>query len=465
MNGIPLMLGPLEAKGLQLYRSGIRWLCDDGHVCRPNEVVGYCNVVLDRQGNFRRPQPFADERELQIAFAPRIGGRLRIAAGSSLGGYLDIVGARPWAAETIVGHLEPNSDDASPTDIDPTMLRLLMLAGRRVSDLADVHTGLLPGWHSRARAWWQEGQEAMSTLLSLGICDAAGIVRGDRYAFTEMFEAAAAPTQLVSIPDHPIVPCATILLEQLSRTDETYQVIAEDLMRGLTDRGAASAPDDLMFAGTLLTALRQSPIQESYDVLTPQGLRRQGPADALLLSVTAESPSMLRHKKLGYHLHMLHHHRSAVGPAARAWLRSAFEPATRTVDDIRRDYRSLIDAVGAATGARILVLNRMSTSGFEDISNYAPFDHPLGSTLANVAAKEMNLMLHDLAEERDLSIVDVDAIATALGGAENIPDGIHLSGALLSIVRDEILGILATPPAGAAPAMQPTPSLAPLTRH
>jgi hypothetical protein len=107
----------------------------------------------------------------------------------------------------------------------------------------------------------------------------------------------------------------------------------------------------------------------------------------------------------------------------------------------------------------------MSTSGFEDISNYAPFDHPLGSTLANVAAKEMNLMLHDLAEERDLSIVDVDAIATALGGAENIPDGIHLSGALLSIVRDEILGILATPPAGAAPAMQPTPSLAPLTRH
>jgi hypothetical protein len=443
MNLLPLTLGPIATHGFQLYRSGIRWLCEDGHLCRPDEVVAFCNVVVDRSGGVRLgPAPFADERELQIAVAPRVGGRLKIADGLSHGGYLDIVGVVPWDPDTLIGHIETASADppAAP-------LRLLMLAGRRMSELADVHTGLLPGWHSRARGWWADGPGRMLTMLSLGLCDVTGIARGSRSAFTEMFEATREPTQIVHVPDHPIAPSARVLLDQLTRTPEEYQAIVVDLMQGLTDRGTVPRADDLMFAGTLLSSLQRSPIRDTYDVLTPLGLRREGPADVLLLSLSAESNSMLRHKKLGYTVHILRHHQAAVGPAARAWLRSAFEPVRRTADDVRHDYRLLLDAVGEATGARILILNRMSTSGVEDISSYASFEHPMSESLANIATKELNLMLHDLAEERDFDIVDLDAITAELGAAHHLPDGIHPSGSLLAVLRTEIMHILDGAPA------------------
>lgn len=445
MTGLPLTLGSLSPEGFQLYRSGVRWLCEDGYVCRPNEIIAFCNIVLDRTVKLRAgTAPFADERELQVAFAPRVGGRVRIADGTSRGGYLDIVGVHLWDRDAIIGHLEAVGDDAPPNDVGAGTLRLLILAGRRMSELADVHSGLLPGWHSRARGWWSDGDGDMATLLCLGLCDATGIVRGNRSAFTEMFETMLQPTQMVYVPDHPIAPCTPILLGQLDRRADEYQAIAADLMRGLTERGMVPGADDLMFAGSLLSALHHSPITESYDVLTPQGLRRQGPPDALLMSLSAESPAMLRHKKLGYTIHILRHHQAAAGPAIRAWLRNSFEPMRRTVDDVRRDYGRLLDAVGDATGARLLILNRMSTSGHEDISSYAAFDQPMGETLANISAKEMNLMLHDLAEERDVGIVDVDAIAADLGGSEHLPDGIHPSGTMLTVLREEVLHMLAT---------------------
>lgn len=446
MIGAPLTLGSLETDGFAISRSGVRWLCEDGHVCRPNEVIAFCNVVLERLGGFRRgSQPFADERELQIAFAPRIGGRLRIVSSSSLGGYLDIVGVHNWDPDTVIAYIEPAADSDPSSGSSASDLRLLMLAGRRMSDLADVHSGLLPGWHRRARAWWGDGSGDMSTLLSLGLCDATGVVKGNRSAFTEMFEATLDPTHIVYIPDHPIAPCAPVLTSQLARTDDQYQAIVADMMRGLTNRGMVPAADDLLFAGAFLSALRHSPIRDTYDVLTRGGLRKLGPAKAILLSLSAESASTLRHKDLGYEILILQHHQSAAGPAVRAWLRSAFEPVKRTVDDIRRDYLRLLDAIGEATGARILIMNRMSTSGHEDISNYAPFDYPMSETLANIASKELNLMLYDLAEECDFSIVDVDAIAAEFGGAEHVPDGIHQSGTMSSIMRAEILHILATP--------------------
>jgi hypothetical protein len=50
-------------------------------------------------------------------------------------------------------------------------------------------------------------------------------------------------------------------------------------------------------------------------------------------------------------------------------------------------------------------------------------------------------MLHDLADECDVSIVDVDAIATDLGGSEHVPDGTHHSATMQAMVRSEILEI------------------------
>lgn len=167
-----------------------------------------------------------------------------------------------------------------------------------------------------------------------------------------------------------------------------------------------------------------------------------GPANAVLLSLHAEPQTILRHRTLGYRLHVMRHHQAAAGPAARAWLASAFEPVRRSVDDIKADYEALIDRMARKTGGRVLILNRMSTSGREDISNYAGFDAPMSDTLENIASKELNLMLEDIADRRELHIVDVDAMAADLGGAEHLPDGIHQSGAMQNAVRGEILHVL-----------------------
>ena len=138
----------------------------------------------------------------------------------------------------------------------------------------------------------------------------------------------------------------------------------------------------------------------------------------------------------------MRHHQAAAGPAIRAWLAEAFEPVRRSVDDIKRDYETLIDTIGQTTGGRIIILNRMSTSGYEDISSYMAFDAPMSNTLANVASKELNLMLQDVADEREIRIIDVDAIAADIGGGEHLPDGIHQSGPMQMLLRQEILAAL-----------------------
>jgi hypothetical protein len=151
---------------------------------------------------------------------------------------------------------------------------------------------------------------------------------------------------------------------------------------------------------------------------------------------------ILRHKTLGYRLHFLHHHYESAGPVIHGWLANAFEIVRRTTDHIKADYENLINAVEKSTDARVIILNRMSTSGDENISTYAPFDSPMSGTLANIASKELNLMLHDIAAGRNVAIVDVDAIAADIGGREHLPDGVHQSKVLQEILRGEILHVL-----------------------
>jgi hypothetical protein len=439
VSNLPLRLGPLRADGYNISRSGVRWLIQPGQYCRANQVFAYCNISLEATGiRISGPPPFAEELELQVAFAPRAAGRILGGVGAELGGYLSIRGVDAWDANAVIAHLECEVE----ADVDVGKLRLLMLAGRRMTGLADVHAGLLPGWHDRTRGWWCDEDEVPVSLLSLGICDATGVVIGEQCAFLEMFEAAAAPTQMVFVPDHPLAPTAPVLLDQLQRKPAEFQAIAADMHRYLSASTLAPTADDWMVSGALLSVLQRSPIQDGYNLLTPSGAVRTSAADAVLLSLSSEPQSILRHKKLGYHLQIMRHHQAAAGPVFRAWLGSAFETVKRSVDDIRRDYMQLLDAIRTATGARVLVINRMSTSGYEDISTYSPFDAPMSDTLSSIAAKELNLMLHDLVEHRDLVIIDVDAIAADLGGAEHLPDGIHQSGPIQAALRAEILHAL-----------------------
>jgi hypothetical protein len=439
---IPLRLGPLKAAGYKIHRSGVRWLCEPGQLCRANQPIAFLNLVLEPDGaSATRPKPFAEERELQVVCAPRLAGRVHYDPAATPGGYLSVLGIHLWQADTVIARLEV-ADASADSSVEPALLRLLLLAGRRMTPLVDVHSGLLPGWNNRSRAWWCEAGELPVTLLSLGICDVTGLILGEQCAFLDMFEAEPAPSHFAFLPDHPVAPAAPILLDQLKRTPGEFQAIASDLYAGLSRTGLVPTADDLMFAGALLGALEQCPIRDTYDLISASGHWRSEPAEALLLSLSAEPPSLLRHKSLGYHLHLLQHHRAAAGPAFKKWLGAAFQPVSRGTSDIKRDYEKLLAAIRESTNARVIILNRMSTSGDEEIATYAPFDAPLSATLGNIAAKELNVMLLDLAEDPQVAILDVDAIAAEIGGREHLPDGIHQSKEMQQLLREEILTLL-----------------------
>ncbi|GBQ28187.1 hypothetical protein HLH34_01190 [Gluconacetobacter azotocaptans] len=441
MSGIPLRFGPLASDGYTIVRSGLRWLRESGQFCRAGQPIAYCNVSLEPASvRVGRHHAVADELELQVVFAPRVSGRLTIHPEMTRGGYLSIRGVDAWKADTVLGHIEP---DQPADESDQGRLRLLVVAGRRMTALADVHSGLLPGWNGRSRGWWCEEGETPVTLLSLGLCDTTGVILGEQCAFLEMFEAASDAMQFVFIPDHPVAPCAPVLLDQLTRTPAQFDALAEDLRRFLGTSTVLPTADDWMFAGALLSVLRNTPLKDNYNIISSTGTRRLGPADGVLLSLSAEPQSILRHRVLGYHLHIMRHHQAAAGPAIQAWLASAFEPIKRSIDTVRRDYEKLIDTLARTTGGRILVLNRMSTSGYEDISSYVAFDAPMSATLSNIAAKEQNLMLHDIAETRELTIIDVDALAAELGAGQHLPDGIHQSGQMQILLRRQILQAMA----------------------
>ncbi|SFK35484.1 hypothetical protein [Methylocapsa palsarum] len=443
MRKVPLRLGPLAPDGFIVRRSGIRWLCDDGRLCKAGDIVAYCNLGLGGASVARlvsRAAPFADEaRDFQVGFATPVGGRLRRVDESSQGGFLDRMDDfQEWRPDFVIGHIECEGEGASTEPAGD--VRLFFAAGRRATGLAEDRSGFLTGWNERSRAWWGEGKGRFGTLLSLGICEQVGVILGDRLPFADLFDAVSGPAHAVFIPDEAQSPCAAVVKEQILRSKTEAGAIAADLAKGMLAGPAVPNASDWIFAGCLLASLGKSPMTDHYDMLTRSGLSRTGPPDAVVLSLMAEGPVVLRHKELGYTVHCV---RSRfAGPAFFEWLRSSFEQVKRAPADILNDYRQLIDAARAHGDAKILIMNRMSSSGHEDVFNYAAFDQPLSDTLTTIHAKEMNLMLHDLARESAIGIVDVDAIAADMGGAAHLPDGVHSSGALQAEIRAEILHIL-----------------------
>ncbi len=446
MNTIALRMGPLAANGYRIQRSGIRWLKQHDQYCRPGELIAYCKIGLVYSDTWKLGlPPFSDEtHEFQVGFATKLGGQLRHSHDSSLGGFLDYQEHyQEWTPDFVIGEIEPDARDMIRLEEDPQILRLFMFAGRRVTPLAEIRSGLLNGWHNRSRAWSGEGLEPPSTLLSLGICEQAGVVRGEESAFLEFLEGICGPAHLVYVADNLVVPSACMLLEQMKRSPAQYEEIAADIVHNWHGLGVAPTPQDWLFVGSLLAYLQQTPLGEGYDLLTRCGLSRNGPADAVLLSVNSESSHILRHKRLGYSLTCHDWRTYEAGPAVQRWLRTAFEPVKRTPEMIRRDLRELIRAVREKTPAEFLIMNGMSTLGPEDVFNYSAFDRPLGDVLKTHWTKEMNLMLHDLSRECDVSIVDTDAIAADLGAEAHLPDGIHQSGPMQAEIRQEIIHLLA----------------------
>jgi hypothetical protein len=387
--------------------------------------------------------PFADEvRDLQVALATRVGGRLQRAPDMSRGGYLDrLFGVERWRPEQVVGHVQSRLSERPP-GFDPSgdTLSTMVVAGRRVVEIAEDRSGMLTGWHDRVRAWWGDGDGLPSTLLGLGICELTSVFRGDTLPFRDWFAATRGPAHVVHVPDHVLAPSAPVLLDQCRRTAADAQAIREDFTRTLAAH--APTPDDWMFASALVSALLRSPLTEPLTVLRRDGLRTTRGPDAVVLSLNSEPSTVLRHKSLGYALTCHGFRANEAGAAVKAWMRHEFETVKRSVGDIRRDIEALAVALGDAGVGAVLVVNMLSTTGGEDVQCYAPFDAPLSATLGSVRAKELNLMLHDVARTHGVSIVDNDAIAADLGAGIHLGDGVHNSGALQAALRADILRLL-----------------------
>lgn len=427
MTVLPLRLGPL-AGGNNVIRSGIRWLRPDGYACRAHEVVAYCNIALAGNHAF-----FGEESyDLQIALAPRVPGRIRHRAGLSMGGYADRLPVRDWREDTVWATID------SPLPETPSAAseaEFLFLAGRRLTGVAENRTGILSGWHDRARAWWGEGQHR--TIVAAGTCEMDGLFRGDGGYFGELFEGIAGPVQIALTQNEPLVSCAAILAEQLTRTPAQMAAIREDIAQTLLSGPVAPSGEEWAFMAALLGGLERCPINEERAMLSRSGLSRAGPAAAVCLSLTAETSRLPRHRKLGYALNFHHFRLNRAGPAIRAWLQTHFEARPRSVDDVAAHYRRL---TSAEPDTVFLVVNRLSTHRHEVIQSYQGLDGEAMAGLAAVRAKELNLMLHDLSRELpNLALVDADAIAAELGMWQHVPDGVHGSGPFYAEVRNELM--------------------------
>ena len=269
------------------------------------------------------------------------------------------------------------------------------------------------------------------------------MIRGEQFAFLELLDAVQGPAHIVYVTDNPLVHSAQVIVDQLRRTDAERQAIAGDMAAAMAGGAVTPTAADWVFGGAMLNALDRSPVSEGYTVLARDGLREAGPPDAIVLSAHAESRVIYRHRRLGFHV-LTHNFRlNDAGPAYRHWLSSHFERVRRTVETIRADYDTLIDLVRAQAP------NDPDPDLQHDVHvrpgrcpGYAAFDEPLGETLTSVHAQDMNLMLCDLAHAHDIAVVDADAIAAELGGAGNLRDGVHQSGAMQAETRAEILRIL-----------------------
>ena len=384
------------------------------------------------------PDIFAEEfGDVQVALVTPVAGRLTHRSDSVSGGYFNLVQTQSWEAGEVVGWL----DTEGPAQ--GVILGQFMMTGRRASPLARDGAGLLSGYFDRARAWRIDRAGPVGNLLSMGVCELAGVIQGEQINFLELLGAVQGPAHVTFVPDIPLSPSARVLTEQIRRTDRERLEIRQDVLSNLLNGSVAPSGPDWMFAGGLVKALEGSPINDRCDVIGPRGPQQLGPYDAILLSLRGEWSFSFRHRRLGYAFQCNSYLIYEAGPATKAWVSENFEQVRRTPDDVFQDYVELIDLVRAeAPATQFLICNRMSTSGYEDILSYAAFDAPLGDTVANVHDRELNLMLYDLARAKGIAIIDVDAIGADLGGRRFMPDRIHQDGAIQAAVRAEILRTL-----------------------
>jgi hypothetical protein len=463
MDPIPLQLPPLSVPGFRIQRGTLQWLRDEGADIRPGDSLAWCQLSLAPEPGPARVHPLRDEaRDFQAVLVATAAGNLVRNERSQHGGILDVLAAtRRWDAEQTVGWLQ-SSARASVRNAEGSAggsaTRVVMLAGRRFVEAVEMRGSLGAGWFDRLRAWWGEGAGPRQSVLALGVCELQPLFLGDSQAFLELAALSQSPFHAVHVRDNLLVPAAPVLLSQLRRTDDERRQMADcflQLFQGQRStnevriqNGRWSMAQDWTHFSAILTELtRVSPILERHTIVDARGLHDLGPANTVVLSLVSESTSLFRHRRLGFSVAMHGIRTSELSDEIKAWLRREFELCRRSVDEVKKDLRDLCAEVRSRTGARVLMLNAMSSQGTDAVYDYSLFEAPLARHAAGVFHQELNLAVEELQHEGALEVLDVDALAVELGGREGVPDQMHHSGELQTRMRGELMRRLVTPAA------------------
>ncbi len=421
---IGLVAGRLTGDRFTASRSGFRWLCRDGDVVRPGQIIAYCSILLNPVRGFRVESSYFG---FQVAVASSVGGRLR-APTTRPNGYFDILGCNyPWSPDEKIAELVVAGDVPEGA----AQLRLMGVVGRRYLGVAEVPVGMAQGWCDRRRAWWGAEDAPRGSIVVAGLCATAHMVAGAELGFVEMFEESRGPAHICVVPSDVVVPTALTLLEQFERTSADCERMVED---ALTHAGSSSmdkrvaGPASTRIAECLGTSIvvreliQPSPLLEPQEMLVSGNMAHIG-VDAIVVSLHSERTTHYRHRRLGHTLGMHSFRPEQVG-WSRGGLAKEYEIAPRTADDTKRDYIRLFDAIRARSDAHLIVTNIIAQG-------------PLTNTVTDT-----NLALYDAARERDISIVDIDALAADMGLREQSPDGSHYGGALEQAARAELYRVL-----------------------
>lgn len=432
---LTLTFGGFSLVDHRVLRSSLRWVVPNGSHCIRGEVLAYCNISIKPQGKRSNTAIFEGEkRDTQIALLAPHAGRLRHRKDMYQGGFHDFFALRAWT-DSPFAILE--TEETGP-DVDRPAL-LVMVSGRRITELAEVRSGILTGWHDRSRAF-RIGTEPVGTLLAAGICDLEGSLRGPGRAFIEFVSSAPAPVQLISLIDTCLIPATRILIEQLQRTPEEMAAISKDMVQGLAAGPTPAKPSDLIFAGALLATLARSPLTEAMDTLTYTGLQKSSGPDALLLSIRSENSLMFKHRNLGYTLAFHRYRLEESGAAFKDWIHANFEKVRREADQVKSDYIELLKQLRQRQpDMKVMVANAPPNWGSDDIHSYSGLETASLQALVSFQARSQNLMLLELAQTHAFSVVDLDAVAAKLGTQVHLFDGLHGDGVMDAAVRAEIL--------------------------
>jgi hypothetical protein len=246
------------------------------------------------------------------------------------------------------------------------------------------------------------------------------------------------------VPDGILVPSASIIQEQISRSAAESENLIQNFSDSIKASPTPCKPEDYLFYGDLLTSISRNPVFEKSITFTRTGIHEHHQADVVITSLMSQQRRIFRNKAHGYSIAIYDWRLGRLGNHPKQWLRDNFEPITRNADQIGESFKSLSQALGSKV--RFLVANLPPNPKNSPVIKFDQFDDQTFHEIWSVSRLEHNLLLDDLAEQGYLEVIDLEAICAEHGVIENVPDGVHMSSAVQLEVIREIGRILSIPP-------------------